>query len=234
MNSPYANFARGAGLVLSLSLVLPSSSLAQGYFLFRNPDAPTHIGSLDGPLAGSNVYAQALVGVTADNLVPVGSPTFHLQGFVFGVGVTVPFAAPGSFVEVQMAAWDETLWGANFATVPTGQLGLTDIVRVWLTDPVQQPDWPSFTQSAIVPVPEPSVFALILVAGSAAAAWHLRRHHRRGPLLEEVPLGFGTPAAWRRDKNRIKFGAAPWWLPDLNFHCTRGRRHAAQGLRSFV
>src|SRR5258708_13233941 len=56
----------GAWLVL-----LAPTGYAQGVFLFDNRTAPTHIGSIDGPLAGTNLLAQMLVGLGPTRLPPV-------------------------------------------------------------------------------------------------------------------------------------------------------------------
>ena len=129
----------------------------QGFFGFANPDAPTHLGSLNGPLADAGIWGQALAGLTPDSLVPVGVPAQHYRGYLIGIDTFVPFSF--SFpprVFVQMAAWDGRVWGLDFAKVPASQIGYSDIVLVQLDvppGPLFQPNW---TQSAIVPlVPEP-------------------------------------------------------------------------------
>jgi len=172
MKSTCAKLVRGTGLLaVVFFLLVPNCGCGQGFFNFNNYGAPTHIGSLDGPLAGTNIYAQALVGLTADHLVPVGPYTWRLPGgVVFGRTIIVPFAPPYSLVQVQLAAWDATLWGANFSAVPTDQLGFTDVVPVLLEVLGGPPgNRPYFTQSAIVPIPEPSALAFVLLVGSALA-----------------------------------------------------------------
>jgi len=120
-----------------------------------------------------------LVGITPDTLLPVGVPRRHSgDGFVHGgVTITVTGIAPYTFPYVQMVAWDSLRWGINLEAVPLDQLGRTDIVQIYLTSG-SFPDniyAPQFTQSAIVPVPEPSVWALAALAGSVALLGHRRK-----------------------------------------------------------
>jgi hypothetical protein len=141
---------------------------AQGVFLFFNASAPTRIGSLDGSLAGTGIWAQMLAGPTFSSLLPVGMALEHAtNGLVGGVvRVAVPTVPAREVAQVQMVAWDGTLWGTSLAGVPTDQLGRTDVVPVFLTTGVF-PDVtfsPSFNQPAIVPpIPEPSTLALCVI-----------------------------------------------------------------------
>jgi hypothetical protein len=78
-----------------------------------------------------------------------------------------------------MAVWDGTIWGTSFATVPSRQLGFTDIVPVLLVQPLD-PNYnaPFFTRAAVVPlVPEPCFGALVLVG---MATLYGRAHAVRG------------------------------------------------------
>ena len=81
----------------------------------------------------------------------------------FGVGlVSVPTVPAYQYAYVQQVAWDSTLWGTDWSHVPSDQFGRTDIASVFLTTGFF-PDIalaPRFRQPAIVPVPEPSVWAL--------------------------------------------------------------------------
>ena len=160
----------GAWLVL-----LAPTGYAQGVFLFDNRTAPTHIGSIDGPLAGTNILAQMLVGLSPTSLAPVGVSVAHsaasgYEGLVFGGIVAAPNVPPCEFAYVEMVAWDGRLWGGSLAAVPMSQLGMTDTVRVFLAQPANQPDCgpvfrPLFTQPAVVPVPEPSAVAIAVMGG---------------------------------------------------------------------
>ncbi len=146
---------------------------SQGFFAFDSDSAPTRLGSLDGPLAGPGIWAQALVGLTPDSLAPLGVPTEHFgYGEIHPQRVDVPFGNPdpryqwGS-VFVQLAAWDGRVWGTDFSQVPPSQLGHTDTVVVGLDFPPGGGYTCDFTQPAVVPVvPEPSVLALAALGGA--------------------------------------------------------------------
>jgi len=164
-------------LVLLPWLPLPGNS--QGNFELSTRTARTRIGSINGPLAGRGIWGQALAGLTADSLTPVGFPSEHYtNGWVVGETIIVPFADANTTVLVQMAAWDGRVWGTAFAGVPSNQLGFTDIVPVLLATPLGLGEIPQFTSPAVVPlVPEPSAAALVLLGGAALLV-HLRRRRR--------------------------------------------------------
>ncbi len=154
----------------------------QGYFAFFNGGAPTHLGSIDGPIAGTGIWAQMLAGLTVDSLTPVGTPDqHHPDGYVDGPAIYVPFGRhdPGYGIMgdlfVQMVAWNGTVWGTSLAGVPPNQLGHTDTVIVQLASGLPEPMWsPLFNQSAVVPmVPEPSV--PVLAALGTGIVFILRR-----------------------------------------------------------
>src|SRR6266849_7596173 len=131
----------GAWLVL-----LAPTSYSQGVFTFYNPTAPTRVGSIDGPLAGTNILAQMLVGLTPASLAPVGVPVAHsaapgYEGLVFGGIVQVPNVPVCSVAYVEMVAWDVRLWGQSLTSVPSSQLGMTDTVRVFFGQPANQPEF---------------------------------------------------------------------------------------------
>jgi len=77
---------------------------------------------------------------------------------------------------MQLVAWDSLLWGTSLGNVPLDQLGRTDIIQVLLAFPFDSPSAVYFNQPAIVPVPEPTGFALLALGG--AGAWALRRKPR--------------------------------------------------------
>jgi len=167
-------------LILTL-LVLSSPAQGQGTFEYINlgfdeiGSARTRLGSLDGEFAGTNVLGQMWLGRTPDSLAPLGLPLVHHNGIVNGGNVTVS-GYGFEVVYVQLMAWDSLLWGSSFANVPSNQIGRTDIVALWLTIGSDSPEFPRFHQPAIVPVPEPSVFALLALGG--AVAWAVRRKPR--------------------------------------------------------
>ncbi len=164
------------------SLLAMPPVFGQGLFDFANNQfSLTHIGSLDGPLAGPGIWGQCLAGSTTNSLLPVGEPVEHsVGGGVDGGFVAVPGASEGDPVFVQMVAWDGGLWGATLSGVPTGQLGRTDTVRVFLGYPPGPVLSPAWHQSAIVPIPEPSALGLSLL-GLGVLVFRLRRRTRAGP-----------------------------------------------------
>ena len=166
-------------ILILLVCVAAHSSFAQGVFLFSNGSTATRIGAADGPLAGPGYWAQMLAGPTNDSLSPVGMPLQHgANGRVGGVAPTiVPNVPPYSYAFVQMVAWNGTLWGTALGDVPSDQLGRTDIVPAFLTSG-EFPDVtfaPRFTQPAIVPVPEPSTWALLALGTAVLWCAHRRR-----------------------------------------------------------
>ncbi len=152
------------GLVLSV-LTVPFGCRAQGEFIATNGSAPTRLGVIDGPLAGPNILALFLAGSTVDSLAPVGVPAGHINGTIFKPGV-VPFLPCGAIAQMQMVAWDSTVWGDSLDRVPAGQLGRTDIVPVNLSCAPVARTGPVFRTPAIVPaVPEPCSWMLVLLGG---------------------------------------------------------------------
>ena len=163
-------------LLVASGVLTAASGHAQGFFNFSNVYARTHIGSIDGPLAGPGTWAQMLAGGSADAVGPVGKPSEHLDiggspsGLVFGGTVQVPGIPGGETAYIEMLVWDGSLWGTAFAGVPKDQFGMTDTVQVALTDPSLpgSPQDPHFTRSAIVPVPEPSGLCIATMGGLGA------------------------------------------------------------------
>ena len=155
--------------MICLFLCVAPTVAAQGkinFWVFRHP---TRIGSVDGPLAGPEIYGQLLVGPTPNSLEPIWMAISHFQdGTIAAPGlVTVSNVPCESFAiaYVQMVAWDSRLWGTNLAGVPVDQLGRTDVVPHELdcgVDPAYSA--PQFTMAAIVPIPEPPPWALALLA----------------------------------------------------------------------
>jgi hypothetical protein len=170
-------------LMGSLFLVIAPHVYSQGIFEFYNPTAQTRIGSINGPLAGPGFWGQALVGVTADSLSPLGSPLEHSSlGTVGPSDLSVPGVFAGERVFVQLAAWNGMAWGTSLANVPTNQIGYTDIVSFLLASPTQPYPVPQFTQPAIIPaIPELSAFSLILFGGAILAfrCCHARKRRVR-------------------------------------------------------
>jgi len=149
-----------------------AASQGQAIFEFENVFAPTRIGSIDGPLAGTGIWSQALVGQTPDSLAPVGVPVEYgpmAGGILPPELLEPPNLQVCAFAYVKMVAWDGTLWGQTLATVPVSQLGMTDTVPVFMSNAGLEtcgpPRIPRFTQPAVVPVPEPFVLAIALVGG---------------------------------------------------------------------
>ena len=163
-------------LLAATAFLIGLNGRPQGLFDFDNTYALTHIGSINGPLAGPGIWAQMLAGASPDSLAPAGMPAEHLDilgvpsGRVVGAAVFVPGVPGCQTAFVEMLAWDGSRWGTVLSGVPKSQLGMTDIVPVVLAEPNgpgSHPLAPHFTQSAVVPVPEPSTLAVAAVAGVA-------------------------------------------------------------------
>ncbi len=162
------------------ALLFFSAQLFQAQSLdLSNQESPTHLGSIDGPLAGPNIYAEFFVGDTANNLTPVLPAVAHEgnpdRGFVIGPSYTVPGHSGheiGVMVYVQMGVWDSTYWGKTFSSVPNAQVGFTDIVPVELnyigsTRPL---NYPIFNTWPVVPaIPEPNIIGLLAIGGLVLA-----------------------------------------------------------------
>src|SRR2546427_1085344 len=177
-------------------LLLEPPTHGQGAFIFDNRTAPTRIGTIDGPLAGTNIWGQMLVGQSRGSLAPVGMSVAHalggiqFAGVVLGGNVEVPGLLPCQSAYVEMVAWDARLWGTSLAGVPADQLGMTDTVPIRLGGPIpcDPIPIPIFRQPAVVPVPEPAGLevgalvglVLVLVCGV---------RNRAGPLAGAQPLG---------------------------------------------
>ncbi len=173
---------RTISLTLSIALLTTQIAIAQGLqgtFSFCNASARTQLGSITGPLAGADDFAQLLVGATPDSLTPATgqflttglpiSPLPHLpeSGLIGNFEllrcprVVLDNFEAGETVYVQIAAWNAAVWGDTFAAVPANQIGRTDVVPVMLRTYTLPALSPQFTKPAIIPaVPEPSTFLL--------------------------------------------------------------------------
>jgi hypothetical protein len=181
---PHRRLARTRSIFFALYLLVSGRVLGQGTFAFYNPGAPTLLNN--GQTAGPGIWAQALVGLTNDSLTPLGYPVQHrVGGIVYPQSIAVPFAPAYSYVQVQMAVWDGTVWGTSFTSIPPSQLGFTDVVPVFLVQFYDVHFYsPLFTQAAVLPpVPEPSVSALAM-AGMAAVWWRARIDARTKAILK--------------------------------------------------
>src|SRR5260370_28215072 len=164
-------------IIIACLTVQAGSTNGQGWFDCSNAYARTWIGSLDGPLAGSGIWAQMLVGPTSESLVPIGVPVEHDPlgiGLADGGFIQVPGIPPCGTAYLRMVAWDGVRWGTSLAGVPATQFGATDTVPVRLGGPIFTCDpipIPFFRQPAVVPVPEPSGLAIAAVCGLVCLAF---------------------------------------------------------------
>lgn len=162
---------KSSSIALSILLMAVQTAWSQGVFFASTQSARTRLGSLEGAFATTNIYGLFLGGAVPGSLVPIGIAQPHFANGAFGLGnIPIPGVPAYDTAFVQFIAWDVLLWGADWTAVPGDQLGRTDIVPVFLTTGVF-PDVtfvPRFTQPAIVPVPEPSAWALLALGGGAA------------------------------------------------------------------
>lgn len=139
-------------------------SYGQGYFDFRNGGAPTRVGSIDGPLAESNIVSQILAGVDGLTLTPVGDPMpNHLGVIVTRNIVEVPFLNTQDTAFVRYAAWDASIWGMDYRKVPSGAVGISSLSTVFLYQKDRDAYLtPVFQGGVVVPlsVPEPETVVL--------------------------------------------------------------------------
>ena len=151
--------------------------------LFYKNGYRTHLGSVDGRLAGEEIYVQRFSGLTSTSLQPVGDSLGHLNDtdgnptglFLLPLLIpNVPLDTPGF---VQVAAWDSTIWGRDFSQVPESQLGYSEVVPF----PPDRggpgpPPLVLLTKSIIVPsIPEPSTWTLLAMGGLLMTTVNLRK-----------------------------------------------------------
>lgn len=158
--------------------------LSQGRILLSNVVKPTRLYTVDGPLAGPGIWGQFFLGESPETLTPFLTPVEHgTLGFVYLGEVEVPNRAPGTGVSVQFWAWDGAVWGTEVQNVPMNQIGMTDTIRYLLAFGTGFIEHPEFTRPAVVPpVPEPSMWVLVL-AGGGLAVYGTRRRFKRKVLL---------------------------------------------------
>jgi len=167
------------------AVLIAFNGRSQGLFDYSNVGfARTHIGSIDGPLAGTGIWAQMLAGSSPDALAPVGPPAQHIDRFgvptgrVIGGVLSVAGIPGGLTAYFEMLVWDGARWGTSLSGVPKDQLGMTDVVPAVLYGNFGccGAPAPPFTRSAIVPVPEPTTLAIgILAAAGTVLRWAVRR-----------------------------------------------------------
>jgi len=95
----------------ALWLCALASACGQGVFIGDNSTAPTRVGSVDGPLAGTNIIGQMFGGAGASSLQPVGPIDYHNNGIFSVPYITVPDVPPRALAYVQLVTWDSTLLG---------------------------------------------------------------------------------------------------------------------------
>ena len=173
--------------LFTLVLFLAVSSFSQGTFLPGNLSARTRVGTIDGPLAGTNFLGQFLVGLAPTSLSPVGPAIAHMNGSVAADTQAVPGIDGGTTVYIQLAAWNRAVWGETFDNVPFDQFGRTDIVPHSLSYSFDPSFAPQFTMPAIVPVPEPSTWALVVLGAGALWCGARARRSKSRPPSSRVP-----------------------------------------------
>ena len=193
---------RTSVIVLVAGPAAVSTLCSQGWVEFANfpggVDAPIY--DVDGvtPLAGPGFLAQLYAASPGGTLQPVVSPVPFLSGTYAGyfhsTDLQVPGIPPFAPAVVQVVAWRASD-GSNFeaANHPGGHIGQSLLLNLVLGD-VQLPSGlptPLYglqSFSLHVVVPEPSVFALLLLGGGTLALgqrWH--RYRDRTNLKPSPP-----------------------------------------------
>ena len=136
----------------------------QGYFQFQGGGAPTRVGSIDGPLAESNIVSQILAGVDGLTLTPVGDPKPNHFGIIVTRNIVeVPFLNTQDTAFVRYAAWDASIWGMDYRKVPSEDVGISSLSTVFLYQKDRDAYLnPVFHGAVVVPfsVPEPGSVVL--------------------------------------------------------------------------
>lgn len=163
--------------IIGLLAFIAIDAFSQGRIRLSNVVQPTRLYAVDGPLAGHGIWGQFFLGDSPESLSPFLTSAQHTSfGWVNLGEVEVPNRPPDSGVSVQFWAWDGTAWGTDVQNVPMNQLGMTDIIRYPLAYGSGFIEYPEFTRPAVVPpVPEPSVWVLLLAGGGLAVYGTRRR-----------------------------------------------------------
>src|SRR5438309_1757087 len=100
-------------LFATTAFLIAFNGRPQGYFNYSNLGTTlTHIGSIDGPLAGANIWAQMLAGSSPDALSAVGPSVHHIEtlrgptGYVNAGVFTVPGIPGFDTAYFEMLVWD--------------------------------------------------------------------------------------------------------------------------------
>jgi len=177
-------------LLAVLGMVTTLSVVGQGTINFSNlelytqaADSAVYLDSIGGTKLEGAAYWAQLYADNAGTMTAIGEAKnfgegAFLAGYVVGGTVTVPFAAGGTEVAVEMRAWDaasgnsyEAALGAN------GIVGNSSTLPVILGDPNATPpgvpgNLVGLNAFSVAQVPEPSTIALLALG---AAGLMLRR-----------------------------------------------------------
>ena len=163
-------------LILITAVMAGASALGQSGIIV----APVPVtNGVTGTLAGSTVMAELFYGPLASpegSLTPMLPPVSLTSGYAQFGSVTLPYT-PGTTVEIQVRAWDDSSglypqWTSAQAAWLAGQiLGGKSVLANALTQIVPGPAV-TFPGITIYQVPEPSLAALGLLM---IALWQARR-----------------------------------------------------------